>query len=116
MENYVNVVVVQGGVVKDPELNFTSDGLAVTSFPIANSSIGYRNGEKVQEVSYFDVSAFGKLAEICCSFLKKGKRVIISGKIKQSRWKTTEGQSRSKIRIIAQDVKFLPYKAAAKAR
>lgn len=109
MENYVNIVVVQGGVVKEPELKFTADGLAVTGFPIATSYITYKNGEKAQEVSYFDVSAFGKLAEICCSYLKKGRRIIVSGKMRQSRWKTPEGKNRSKIQIIAQDIKFLPF-------
>ena len=108
MENYVNIVVVQGGIVKTPELIYNSDGLGYTRFPIATSSIGFKNGEKTQDVNYFDVVAWGKLAEICATYLKKGKRVIVSGKLKQSRWQNKEGNNRSKIQIVAQDVKFLP--------
>ncbi len=111
MENYVNIVVVQGGVVKDPELVYNTDGLGCSKFPIASSCIGYKHGEKAQDVNYFEVIAWGKLAEVCSTYLKKGRRVIVSGKLKQNRWKTREGKSRSRIEIIAQDVKFLPQKS-----
>jgi single-strand DNA-binding protein len=109
MQASVNVIVVEGGVVKDTELKFTSDGLAYTKFSVANSSISFKNGEKGQEVSYFDISAWGKLAEICSAYLKRGKKIIISGKLKQSRWKGQDGKNRSNVQIIAQDIKFLPF-------
>ncbi len=108
MQNNVNVVIVEGGVVKEPELVYTTDGLAYTNFPIATNNIGYKNGKKGEEVSYFDINCWGKLAEICSTYLKKGKKVIISGKLKQSRWKADDGKGRSKIRIVANDVNFLP--------
>lgn len=111
MENYVNIVVMQGGVVKDPELVYNSDGLGSCKFSIACSTIGYKNGEKNQDVNYFDIISWGKLAEICSTYLKKGRRVIVSGKLKQSRWKSEEGKTRSRIQIVAQDVKFLPSSA-----
>lgn len=108
MQSSVNVIVVEGGVVKDPELKYTGDGLAVTNFAVANNSIAFKNGEKNEEVSFFDVSAWGKLAEVCSTYLKKGSKVIISGKLRQNRWKAADGKSRSTIKIVAQDVKFLP--------
>ena len=113
MQSSVNVIVVEGGVVRDPELKYTSDGLAYTRFSVANSSISFKNGEKTEEVSYFDISAWGKLAEVCSTYLKKGKKVIISGKLKQSRWKAEDGKNRSAIKIIAQDIKFLPFQKKA---
>ena len=107
MQASVNVIVVEGGVVRDPELKYTADGLAYTKFAVANS--GYsKKGDSSDQTSFFDVSAWGKLAEICSTYLKKGKRIIISGKLRQSRWKTPEGQNRSQVQIVAQDVKFLP--------
>ena len=109
MQSAVNIIVIQGGVVRDVELLYTAEGLAYTQFTIANCSLAYKNGEKTEEVSYFDVSAWAKLAEICAAYLKRGSRVIISGKLKQSRWTSREGKRKSKIRIVAQDVKFLPY-------
>ena len=108
MSNSVNVIVLEGGVVKVPDLMYSSDGLAYANFPLAVSSMSYKNGEKNEEVSYFDVVAFGKLAEICGTYLKKGTKVILSGKLKQNRWKTKEGTTQSRIKIIAQEVKFLP--------
>ena len=108
MENYVNVVVIQGGVVREPEMRYTADGLAISRFPIANNSIAYKSGEKVQETSYFDVVAWGKLAELCGTYLKKGTRIIISGKLKQNKWVDNTGKTRTGIRIIAQDLKFIP--------
>ena len=110
MQASVNIIVVEGGVVSLPELKYTSDGLAYTRFAVANSSITFKNGQKSEEVSYFDISCWGKLAEICTSYLKKGKRIIVSGKLKQSRWKAEDGKTRSNIKIIAQDIKFLPAK------
>ncbi|OHD55639.1 MAG: hypothetical protein A2Y33_13470 [Spirochaetes bacterium GWF1_51_8] len=107
MENNVNILVLQGGIVRDPELTYTASGLAKSSFSIANNCVSYKNSTKEQEVNYFDVVAWGKLAEICGAYLKKGSKVIISGKIRQSRWKNEEGKSRSRITIIAQDLKFL---------
>lgn len=113
MQNSVNVIVVEGGLVKDPELKFTSDGLAYTRFSVANSSITYKNGTKGEEVNYFDISAWGKLAEICSAYLKKGKKIIISGKLRQSRWKAQDGKARSAVQIVAQDIKFMPYNKKA---
>lgn len=108
MQANVNVIVVEGGVVNEPELRYTQDGLAYARFALANSCVVYRNGEREKETNYFDVKVWGKLAEICSTYLKKGKRIIISGKLKQSKWTTEEGKTRSKVSIIAQDVKFLP--------
>lgn len=113
MQSSVNVIVVEGGVVRDPELKYTSDGLAYTKFSVANSSISFKNGEKAEDVSYFDISAWGKLAEVCATYLKKGKKIIISGKLKQSRWKADDGKNRSAVKIIAQDIKFLPFQKKA---
>ncbi|NPU99761.1 MAG: single-stranded DNA-binding protein [Brevinematales bacterium] len=108
MENNVNILVLQGGVVREPELVYTASGLAKSTFPIANNCVAFKSGTKEQEVNYFDVVAWGKLAEICGTYLKKGTRVIISGKLRQSRWKNDEGKTRTRVSIIAQDIKFLP--------
>ena len=96
----LNVLVIQGGVTKDVELNYGSEGNAYTNFSIAHTK-----GEKKQ---YFDVAAFGKLAEICSQYLKKGSQVILTGEIDHQTWETKEGEKRSAVKIIAQDVKFLP--------
>jgi single-strand DNA-binding protein len=96
-------------VVKDPELKYTSDGLAYSKFAVANSSLTFKDGEKAEDVNYFDISVWGKLAEICTTYLKKGRKIIVSGKLRQSRWKNEEGKNRSAVQIVAHDVKFMPY-------
>jgi single-strand DNA-binding protein len=108
MQTSVNVIVVEGGVVREPEIKYTPEGLGIARFAIANSSISFKDGQKSEEVSYFEISAFGKLAEICSTYLKKGRKVIISGKLRQNRWKTDDGQNRSNVKIVANDVKFMP--------
>lgn len=114
MQSGVNVIVVEGGVVNEPELRYTQDGLAFTRFALANSCISYKNGERASETNYFDVKVWGKLAEICSTYLKKGKKIIVSGKLRQSKWKTDDGKTRSAVSIVAQDVKFLPFQKKAK--
>jgi single-strand DNA-binding protein len=115
MQSGVNVIVIEGGVVRDPELKYTADGLAYTRFSVANTGIAYKNGEKGEEVSYFDITTWGKLAEVCSTYLKKGTRIIVSGKLKQSRWQEKDGKTRSAVKIVAQDVKFLPSRQKAQS-
>lgn len=97
----VNVVVLEGRLTIDAELKYTADGQAYCKFSIAV------NGFKKDEVSYFNVTSWGKLAEICATYLKKGKSVIITGNLKQRRWKAEDGTNRSDVSISAQDVKFI---------
>lgn len=110
MESYFNIVVIEGGVVRIPELKYTSGGLAMTNFPIAVQSVSFKEGNPEKEVSYFDVYAWGNLAEICSTYLKKGTQLMVSGKLKQSRWESSDGKKHSKVQIMAKEVKFLPQK------
>ena len=108
MESNFNLSIIEGGVVKTPELRYTNDGLAVCKFSIANASYSYKNGEKNKFVSYFSITSFGKLAEICSGYLVRGSKVMVTGKLKQNRWENKEGIHKTSIELIAQDVKMLP--------
>ena len=109
-----NRVILAGNLVRDPETRFIPSGTAVTSFSIAVNRRYKSNNEFKEEVSYFDVSVFGKMGENCAEYLSKGKPVLVEGRLRQRRWEA-DGVKRSKIEVVADNVQFLggPRGAAA---
>ena len=105
----LNSVVLVGRLVRDPELRYTPQGAAVCEFTVAsNRRFTKKDGEKVEEVAFVDVVAWNRLAEISAEYLKKGRRVVVSGQLTQDRWEDKEtGQKRSRIRIQAGTLQFL---------
>jgi len=68
----------------------------------------YGSGDQKKEsVYFFDITTWGKTAEICGQYLKKGKQICVVGKLVQDRWKNKEGENRSKVGITARSVQFL---------
>ena len=103
----INYVFEIGNLTRDEELKYTPGGMAVGSFSIAVNRRVKKGQDWVDEVNYFDVSIFGKQAESLKKFLTKGKRVGIVGYLKQDRWTDQNGQSRSAIKIVANDIQLL---------
>ena len=103
-----NRVILAGNLVRDPETRFLPSGDAVTSFSIAvNSRYKAKSSNEVkEEVSFFDVSVFGKTAENCAEYLSKGRPVLVEGRLRQRSWET-DGVKRSKIEVVANNVQFL---------
>lgn len=99
-----NNVTVVGNVVRDPALKYTTSNLAILELSVAVNERVKKDGEYTNVPSFFDVTAFGDLAEQVASSIEKGDRVVVSGKLKQSSWETQEGQKRSKVGITADDV------------
>jgi len=96
-----------GNLTRDPELKYTNSGKTVCNMSIANNRVYTKNGEKVTEVSYFDVEVWGVVAENCAKYLTKGSGVIVEGRLKQDRWEK-EGKTQSRVRIAANSVHFMP--------
>jgi single-strand DNA-binding protein len=96
-----NTVTVVGNVTRDPELRFTPNGAAVTSFGLAWNRKG-QNDEEV--VSFFDVTCWSGLAENVAESIHKGDRVVVYGRLDQRSWENPEGERRSKVEIVADDV------------
>ncbi|MGI9624103.1 MAG: single-stranded DNA-binding protein [Acidimicrobiales bacterium] len=96
-----NTVTVVGNITRDPELRFTPSGAAVANFGVAWNRKG-RDGEEV--VSFFDVTAWSQLAENASESLTKGMRVVIYGRLDQRSWETQDGDRRSKVEIIADEI------------
>lgn len=104
-----NSIVLEGNVVRDPESRITTKGTPVCTFSIAvNKSFRTSQGERKQEVSFFDIETWGNLATSCSRYCNKGRGIRVVGRLKQSRWQDTEGKNHSKIRIVAEHIDFKP--------
>jgi len=102
----MNVIVVDGHMVAQPDLKFTNNNKTVGNFTIGNNE-GY--GEK-KKASFFDCVCFGKTAENVAKYCDKGSHVIINGTLQQETWTNKEGQKRSTIKIICNNIQFLDSK------
>ena len=103
----LNSVNIMGNLTRDPELKYTNSGKSVCNLSIANNRVYTKNGEKVTEVSYFDIEVWGVIAENCAKFLSKGSGIIVEGRLKQDRWEK-DGKTQSRVRIAANNVHFMP--------
>ena len=104
----LNKVMVIGNVGTDPEMRYTANGRAVTSFRVAaNRSFTTAEGERREETEWFAVVAWQKLAEQCSQYLQKGRRVYVEGRLRTRSWDTPDGQRRFRTEVIADRVLFL---------
>ncbi len=106
--NNLNSILLEGNLVRNPELMYTPQGTPLCKFSIASNRFYKQNDEFQKEVSYFDVTTWSKIAEICGERLKKGRGVRVVGRLKQDRWEDPDGKSKSKVHIIANHVEFKP--------
>jgi len=113
----LNKIMIIGNVGKDPEMRFTPSGAAVTTFSVAvnNSYVSKTTNEKRTETEWFNVVAWGKLAEICNQYLVKGKSVYVEGQIKTRSWDGNDGQKKYRTELRANQVQFLGSKPAEAA-
>jgi single-strand DNA-binding protein len=110
--NNLNSVLIEGNLVRDPELSYTPKGTAVCKFSVACNRAWKQDDELQKEVSYFDVSTWTRLAEVCGEYLKKGRGVRVVGRLRQDRWTDPEGKAHSRVEIVAEHVEFKPQKKA----
>ena len=96
-----NTVTVVGNMTRDAELRYTASGIAVTEFGVAWNS---KDKDGNESVSFFDVTCWRDLAEHVAESLGKGSRVIVHGRLDQNTWETKDGDKRSKVRVMADDV------------
>lgn len=103
--NQMNQLIMEGRIVKMGELKQTPAGSGVLELTVANER-HYKNanGEYTTEVSYMDTALFGRTAEFAVNKLKKGDGIRIVGRLKQDRWKNSEGKSMSRIKVIAEHI------------
>ena len=105
----LNKVMLIGNITRDPEIRYTPKGTALVELGLAvNRRYTAENGEKREEVTFVDVTLWGRTAEIANEYLKKGRSVYIEGRLQLDSWddKTT-GQKRSKLRVVGEEMQML---------
>jgi len=106
MANDTNIVVLVGRLTRESELRFTNSGTAVSRFSIAVNRMKRSGDQREEEVSFFDITVWGKQAEVLNPYLTKGRQICVNGELRQSRWEQ-DGQSRSKIEVVANNIQLL---------
>ncbi len=101
-----NTVHIVGNLTREPELRFTPNGQATATFGVAvnRTWTDRQSQERRESTSFFDVVAWGSLAENAASSLSRGMRVVVIGRLDQRSWETQEGERRSKIEITADEI------------
>lgn len=110
-----HTMIIVGNVGKDPEMRYTPSGQAVTSFSVAtNRKYAAGNGEQVSETIWFRISTWGKTAEICNQYVKKGSKVLIEGRLTPDKttggpriYSRQDGTAGASFEVTATTVRFL---------
>src|SRR4028119_810245 len=105
----LNKVILVGNLTRDPEVRYTPKGSAVCDLGLAvNRQYSLEGGEKREEVTFIDVVLWARLAEIAGEYLKKGRPVLIEGRLQLDTWDDKQsGQKRSKLRVIAEGLQLI---------
>lgn len=108
MRRGLNKVMIIGHLGRDPELRYTASGQVIVTFPVVTTRYwNTSSGERRSETEWFQVVAWGNLAEICKQFLSKGERVYIEGRLKTRRWEDAQGNRRYSVEIVANEMILL---------
>jgi single-strand DNA-binding protein len=107
----LNQVVLVGRLTRDAELKYTNSGYAILKFSLAVNRSVKKDESWQEEVSFFNAVIFGKRAEALAQYMLKGKQIGITGELKQDRWEQ-EGQSRSRVEIVVNNLQFLGSKGS----
>jgi single-strand DNA-binding protein len=106
--NNLNSILIEGNLVRDPLLRTTVKGTSVCTFSLASNRYFKQDTGFEQEVSFFEVETWSKLAERSYNLGRKGRGVRVVGRLKQDRWTGQDGKSHSRIMIVAEHVEFKP--------
>lgn len=109
MSKGINKVIAIGNLGADPETRYIPSGAAVTNFNMAVSESwkDKQTGEQKERTEWIKVEVWGKLAEICAEYLRKGSQCYIEGKLQTDKWQDQEGNDRWTTKVRANDVQFL---------
>jgi len=109
----MNKIMLIGNLGRDPEMNYTPSGVAVTKFSLAVNRITKSStGEKEKETEWFNIVAWRQLAEICNNYLHKGDKVYIDGRLQQRKYTDKNGIDRWMVEVIVNDMEMLTPKSA----
>lgn len=105
--NALNQIIIEGNLTRAPEVRNFPNGGKICILPIAVSRMTKAaDGSKAEEVSYFEIEAYGNLADACMKWCPKGRGIRVVGRLKQGRWKSEDGKSHSKVTVVAEHIEF----------
>ena len=108
MSRGLNKVQIIGHLGKEPEMRYTPSGKPVTTFTVAVSrSWNSADGERHNETEWFNIVAWGNLAEICKQYLTKGQQVYVEGRLQTRRWDDKEGTKHTNVEVVANEMMML---------
>lgn len=112
----LNKVLLMGNLTRDPELRYLQSGTAVCDFGLAtNRKWRSKTGEQKEEVCFVDITFFGRTAEVVSEFMKKGRPMFIEGRLKLDTWTGKDGQKRSKLHVIGENMQFIDSRGSREA-
>ena len=104
----MNKITIIGNLGRDPEMRYMQSGDAVTNFSVATSHrYRTRDGDQREETEWFNVSAWGRLAEVTNQYLSKGRQVYVEGRLSSRMYQTQTGETRVSLDVRASEVQFL---------
>lgn len=108
----MNKILLIGNLGRDPEMSYTTSGIAVTKFSIAVSrTTKSSTGERQEETEWFNITAWRQLAETCNTYLKKGMKVYVEGRLTQRKYVDREGVQRTSIDVMLSEMEMLTPKS-----
>jgi len=103
-----NKVILLGNLTRDPETRVTANGNTICKLGMAVSRVySTRDGERKEETTFVDIDAFGKQAEVITKYTRKGRPLMVEGRLKLDQWETNEGQKRSKLGVVLENFQFV---------
>lgn len=103
----INRVNISGNLTRDPELRSTAGGMSILKLGVAVNDRRKVDGEWEDVANFIDCTMFGTRAESVARFLAKGSKVAIEGKLRWSSWETPQGEKRSKLEVVVDDIEFM---------
>ena len=103
-----NKVILMGNLTRDPELRVTPKGTSVCQLGLAvNSTYKDKEGNTREEVTFVDIDALGRQAEVIAKYMSKGRPILIEGRLKLDSWETKEGEKRNKLKVVLENFQFV---------
>jgi single-strand DNA-binding protein len=106
--NNLTSILIEGNVVREAEIRTTPKGTPVANFQIASNRFYKQETGMEKEVSFFTIEAWSRLAESAGEKVKKGRGIIVVGRLKQERWKDKEGRTQAKVIVVTEHLEFRP--------
>lgn len=103
-----NKVILMGNLTRDPETRVTASGLTICKLGLAVSRVfSTKDGERREETTFVDIDAFGKQAEVITKYMRKGRPLMVEGRLKLDQWESNDGQKRSKLGVVLETFQFV---------